>query len=179
MDYNWAMEKLVDIMQEHHICMPSCAITDREITLMTTFEKYFPLSKHMLCQWHVAMNVLAKAKKVLSYPHRVLGQQPQRHPTFEAFLKEWDILLKTSTLVEYQARLNTFQNGVHPRAAVDYAIKTWLVWKEKRLSYWTDQYPHFGNKTTSRPEGLHAIMKQYIRVSTAGLKGVFEKLQLF
>jgi hypothetical protein len=178
-DYNWAMQQLVDIMQKHHIPVPSCVITDREIALMTAFESSFPLSKHMLCQWHVAMNVLAKTKKYFPPLIRVLGQQPQRHPSFEAFLKEWEKLLKASTLEEFQARLDTFQNGNHPRAAVDYAIKTWLVWKEKLVSYWTDQYPHFGNKTTSRLEGLHAIMKQYIRVSTADLKGVFEKLQLF
>ena len=134
-DYIWAMDQLVDIMEKHDIPIPSCVITDRELALINAFERSFPSSKHMLCQWHVSMNVLAKTRRYFPSATRIPGQPPQRHPTFNTFLEEWQALLKSSNLEQYQARLNAFQSGEHPKAAVEYAVQTWLVWKEKLVSY--------------------------------------------
>jgi hypothetical protein len=53
---------------------------------------------------------------------------------------------------------------------------------ERGSSYrgnWVDQHLHFGIKVTSPIEGCHPVLKTYLRVSTADLKGVFDPLLPF
>lgn len=179
-DYKWVMEAVLDMMVTHSIKVPLTIITDRELALLNALEATFSSSRHLLCQWHISMNVLAKTRRFFPAASRgIPGSMPVRHPSFEAFLKEWANLLLSNTLDQFNTRLATFQVKGHPNEAVLYAVKTWIPWKEKIVSFWVDQYPHFGNTTTSRLEGLHAVMKQYIRASTGDLKGVFHRLQLF
>jgi hypothetical protein len=174
------MEALINMIERYSIKMPLMIIIDRELALLNALEASFTSSRHILCQWHINMNVLAKTRRFFpAATHSTEGSIPVRHPSFDAFLKEWANLLSSSTLDQFNTRLASFQAGTHPIGAVQYAVKTWIPWKEKIVSFWVDQYPHFGNTTTSRLEGLHAVMKQYIRVSTGDLKGVFHRLQLF
>lgn len=179
-DYRWALNQLKELMGEHKISLPTCIITDRELALMNSLETTFSSSAHILCQWHVSMNVLAKSRRFFPKATPSIDGPPQRHPSFEAFLREWDQLLKSTTEDEFLTRVRTFKTpGRFPSGAVEYATKTWLPWKEKLVLYWVDQLPCFGIKTTSRLEGLHATMKRYIQVSTSDLAGVFVRLQLF
>jgi hypothetical protein len=62
---------------------------------------------------------------------------------------------------------------------VAYIEDTWLIWKEKIVSFWVDQNLHFGIRFTSPIEGCHAKLKAYLKVSTGDLKGVFDRLVLF
>ena len=50
-------------MAEHSIEEPSSIVTDRELALIKSLNTRFPDSQHILCHWHVNMNVLAKTKK--------------------------------------------------------------------------------------------------------------------
>jgi hypothetical protein len=59
-DYQWALNQLKELMGEHGISSPTCIITDRELALINALAISFPLSAHILCQWHVSMNILAK-----------------------------------------------------------------------------------------------------------------------
>lgn len=45
--------------------------------------------------------------------------------------------------------------------------------KEKIVAAWTDKHLHLGNHASSRVEGEHAKLKQYLQVST----GDFQKVQ--
>ncbi|XP_042754325.1 uncharacterized protein LOC122196071 [Lactuca sativa] len=44
--------------------------------------------------------------------------------------------------------------------------------------FWTDKFLHFGNRSSSRAEGAHAKLKQYLQVSTGDLREVKEKICL-
>jgi hypothetical protein len=50
-------------MFKESIEKPTVTITDRELALMASLDILFPSSRHILCRWHVNMNVLAKCKK--------------------------------------------------------------------------------------------------------------------
>ena len=53
---------------------------------------------------------------------------------------------------------------------VRYIKATWLIpFKEKLVRAWVDQSTHFGNTATSRVEGIHALLKSYLRRSTFDL----------
>jgi hypothetical protein len=67
----------------------------------------------------------------------------------------------------------------HLVVTVSYVEKTWLVWKEKLVKFWVDQYLNFGIQVTSPIEGCHAVLKAYLQVSTGDLKGVFDRLLPF
>jgi len=62
-DYDWAMNKFKDIMTIHEILEPDTWITDRELALMNTLDDLFPISDHLLCTWHVNINILANCRK--------------------------------------------------------------------------------------------------------------------
>ena len=62
-DYNWALERFCKLMSRERIEEPTITITDRELALMTSLDTLFPSSHHILCCWHVNINVLAKYKK--------------------------------------------------------------------------------------------------------------------
>ncbi|KAL4572135.1 hypothetical protein LXL04_018904 [Taraxacum kok-saghyz] len=61
------------------------------------------------------------------------------------------------------------------KVAIEYIKNTWLPWKEKFVSAWTERYLHFGNRASSRAEGAHAKLKLYLQVSTGGFQEVTEK----
>jgi hypothetical protein len=137
-DYTWAMDTLVSILETNDIQMPLCIITDRELALLNAIEALFPPSRHILCQWHVRMNVLAKTRRFFPAARRINDTIPILHPTFEAFLKEWEALLSSTSINEFNQRLTRFQGGSHPVGAVQYAVKTWIPWKEKLVLFWVD-----------------------------------------
>jgi hypothetical protein len=74
--------------------------------------------------------------------------------------------------------------------ALEYLQKVWLIYKEKFVVAWTRQYRHLGefslyhglltsnlcagNAATSRVEGAHHYIKNYIGSSSADILSVFE-----
>jgi hypothetical protein len=135
-DYDWAMEKFGDLMTNHEIPELDTWVTDRELALMNTLDHLFPEGDHLLCTWHVNMNILSNcrkhypvdlrdpSKKTLVNPH---GYVP--NPKWTDFLKDWAALQDSPTVSDYRTRLARFQT--HKKEAVDYVKKVWLVWKEK------------------------------------------------
>jgi hypothetical protein len=91
-DYNWSLEFLCDIMAKESIQEPLSFFTDQEIALIRALQTHFPSSRHLLCHWHVNINVLAKTKKFFPGPVKVRGRVIC-HPQFQAFLRSWNILL--------------------------------------------------------------------------------------
>ena len=180
-DYEWAMTQFKELLEKHDIPWPLSIVTDRELALMNALEKVFPDVVHILCTWHVNMNILANCRKHfpkdLKDPEQTSPQGYITDPKWESFLKDWSALLNASTEEEYEAQLKSFRK--HPQKAVDYVESTWLIWKEKLIRYWVDMNPHFGIRVTSPLEGCHATLKAYLKVSTSDLKGVFDRLLPF
>ncbi len=56
---------------------------------------------------------------------------------------------------------------------------TWLnLYKEKLVKAWVDQYLHFGNVVTSRVEGIHGVLKEYLKRSDLNLFEVWKAIKL-
>ncbi len=58
----------------------------------------------------------------------------------------------------------------HRVLAVRYLKNTWLPWKERFASPWTNQIRHYGTVVTSRVESAHAALKPYLEVSVFHLE---------
>ena len=54
----------------------------------------------------------------------------------------------------------------------------WLEpYKENLVKAWVDQYTRFGNVATSRVEGIHGIMKDYIGISQLDFFQVWRRIK--
>jgi len=126
---------------------------------MNAIESVFPATIHMLCSWHINNNILAKCKSGFL-----------EFEDWELFMQDWNKLVSTRTVKSFHETWEFFKvKYSHQKKAVDYINDTWIIHKEKFASPWVDQHMHLGNKTTSRVEGCHAVMKKYIQVSTGNL----------
>jgi hypothetical protein len=85
-DYKWALQQLCNTMVQNTIKEPVSIITDRELALIKCIDTLFPQSNHILCRWHVNMNVLAKTKKFFPGPIKDENGIMRRHPLFQTFL---------------------------------------------------------------------------------------------
>ena len=143
------LEQFRTMMVENGIPEPVSAVTDRELALMAALDELFPSTTHLLCKWHVNMNVLAKCEKWFPGPVRDERGDLQRHPQFKAFIQDWNTLLLSTTEFQYNELLKKMESE-HPRLAMSYVSTTWLIFKEKLVKFWVDQHLHFGYLVTSR-----------------------------
>jgi hypothetical protein len=91
-DYEWAMTQFKELLEEHDIPWPVSMVTDRELALMNALDTVFPEVVHILCTWHVNMNILANCRKHFPKDRKDSDQaNPQGHitePKWESFLKD-------------------------------------------------------------------------------------------
>jgi len=87
-DYTWAIRQLRNIMATSSIQEPVSIITDRELALINCIDTLFPELTHLLCRWHVNINVLAKTKKYFPRPIKGDDRKVRRHPSFQTFLED-------------------------------------------------------------------------------------------
>ncbi|KAJ1407159.1 MULE transposase domain [Sesbania bispinosa] len=58
-NFTWVLEKLRTMILRSDTS-PQVIVTNKDTTLMNAVEKVFPMSAHLLCQFHIARNVKAK-----------------------------------------------------------------------------------------------------------------------
>nr|XP_043620091.1 PKS-NRPS hybrid synthetase cheA-like [Erigeron canadensis] len=164
--YAWALsafKKTVGLGNQPFVIM-----TDRELALMNSIKSVFPFAVNLLCVWHIEKNVLANCKKYFG-----------SNEEFDIFMLSWSNLVYSTTesiFIQNWAEFELTYN--EKKDVIDYVKNTWLPWKEKFVSVWTEKYLHFGNRSTARVEGAHAKLKKYLQVSIGGFKEVKDKICL-
>ena len=129
-DFNVALDAQVRLLHNQGIPAPDLIVTDRDLALIKALTNSpWVMIPYLLCRWHVNMNVLAKGRR--HFPGATKqGNQYQRHPSFKAYLKEWNVILNASTADFTKALDNSQMPGRHPKDAVTYAVTTWIKpWK--------------------------------------------------
>ena len=63
-DYARALNCYRKMLAQHNIAEPKCFVKDRELALLNALDKLFPASDHILCRWHVNLNVSQNAKEI-------------------------------------------------------------------------------------------------------------------
>jgi hypothetical protein len=163
--YKWTLQTF--FLWLNPLPFPPVLCTDRDLALVGAIKSICLRSPHLLCIWHINKNVLAKSKQYFS-----------SNEEFEAFIKLWRKLINSTTIFEYQDQLAKFEakfSHIAP-AALRYIKETWLTYKEMFIRAWIGKYLHLGNWATSRVEGSHAVVKQYIGASTGDILFVFERI---
>ena len=65
--YTWAFNKLCTLYREYvgqYQEGPEVIVSDCDLGFMAALRRIFPRTPHLLCQWHINKNVLAKCKKL-------------------------------------------------------------------------------------------------------------------
>jgi hypothetical protein len=168
-DYVWALERLKTLYEQCGGVFPSVILTDRCLAVMNAASVLFP-STTSLCIWHANKAVLARCQPIF--------QTVEEWGEFYAF---WFSILSSPTEKTYEERLKEFEKkyALTNLEQVGYIKETWLLpYKEKLVAAWVDQQAHFGNTATSRVEGIHALLKSYLRRSTFDLFEAWKAIRL-
>ena len=169
-DYTWALSRLKSLYELHNTKFPSVILTDRCLAVMNAASALFPSSAMLLCVWHANKGVLARCQP--AFP------DAEEWKTFYNF---WHSIINSPTEEDYTKRLAEMQEKYVPQhsSEVGYIKETWLIpFKEKLVRAWVDQSAHFGNTATSRVEGIHALIKSYLRRSTFDLFDAWKAIHL-
>lgn len=164
--YIWAMNELRKYFVTYGInCDSSVFVTDRELALMNALSTVFPRSTPLLCIWHINKNILAKNRSSFG-----------SEDGWKEFMAHWQALVNSFTAGDYNERLEKLRNLV-PERVFSYLSTIWLRYKERFVLAFTRHVRHFGHVSTSRVEGAHAVLKNWLQVSTGDMLEVCMKLE--
>ncbi|KNA03829.1 hypothetical protein SOVF_205420 [Spinacia oleracea] len=164
-DYIWALQMFSNM--KGHSSDDLVIVTDRELALMNAIRVVFPRAKHILCVWHIQKNVLSKCKGYFNKEN------------WDDFVSAWNTIVYAKTEEAYDKAWDSFRVlYMEKKDVIDYIRSSWIPYKERFVSAWTEKYAHFGNRASSRAEGAHAKLKGYLLVSTGDFRQVRDTISL-
>ncbi|XP_063939839.1 uncharacterized protein LOC135148514 [Daucus carota subsp. sativus] len=135
---------------------------------MNAIKVVFPNTGHLLCVWHIEKNILAKCKRFFDDKEG-----------WNAFLSTWTNLIQSPDQSSFDQNMNLFEAQYMENASLlNYINATWIPYKDRFVFAWTNAFLHLGNHATSRAEGAHVVLKQYLYVSTGDIREVKNKICL-
>jgi hypothetical protein len=149
-DFVWAFQRF----QELGIC-PKIMVMDGDNAQKNASEVVFPDAPTLLCIWHVNQCVLANCKNRI-------GEK------WKEFETGWRSVIQAPTVKQFESLWLEFKTQYSSTPETQYCVtylqNEWLKpgQKERLVAAWTNQYLHFGVRTTSRVEGAHAYIKRYL-----------------
>ncbi|KAJ0548314.1 putative OTU domain, MULE transposase domain, FHY3/FAR1 family [Helianthus annuus] len=148
-NFTWVLQRLRHSLDS--VMEPRVIVTDRDRALMNACATVFPRARHSLCRWHIQQNIFKHCRKSF-----------RTEDKWERFLYKWGELINSTTDLDY--------NYWYER------IRSYLPRKKNQrdrfVSFWSDQHLNFGQRTTNRAEGQHALLKQYLGDSNYTLEKV-------
>ena len=94
-------------------------------------------------------------------------------------MDDWSLVQRSPTVSDFNTNWNSFEQA-HPPALVKYVWDTWINEHKERIVWaWVNRIPHFGHRASSRVEGSHRSVKEYILGSTGDLYITFQSLLRF
>ena len=165
--------------------------------MISALEYHFPPihTKIILCFWHICKNVALHCKARFETADRwedfIKGfrdvVQAKTEEDFDDILEEWkaefhwnngQIYLSTGPNISTEQALELADFELERQALV-YCIGQWLTTYKTKIVYaWIDRYFHAGTRTTSRLEGGHHILKNWIGGPTGDLTRAWESTLL-
>ena len=95
----------------------------------------------------------------------------------EDFLSHWTTVIDSRSEGAFNANWSEMEREfADVPAAISYVRRTWLPHKAAFVRAWADRHFHAGSRTSSRVEGVHAVLKLYLRVSTGDLLTVGRRI---
>jgi hypothetical protein len=189
-DYVWALERLRSLYEMVGARLPSVVLSDRCLACLNAIDTVLPSAQSLLCLWHANKAVLAHCLPIFALQEKLAagaasnasgamktGSKPDGWADFYNF---WHSIMQSPTEAIFNERVAAFEKKylLDHSEEVAYIKKTWLEpYKEKLVKAWVDQHMHFGNAVTSRVEGIHALLKSYLKRSNFDLFDVWRTIK--
>jgi len=155
--YSWALKNIKALY--HGISYPSVIAIDRDLALLNALEKELPTSQVLLCIWHINKNVTKNCKSMF--------------PTIDSwkvFYSQWEKIMYSTTEHEFECQWESMKEKFGTNSIpVAYLNNTWIPHKKRFVSCFANQYLHLGSHITSRVEGAHQTIKNYLDNSMGDL----------
>ena len=169
--YNLIIADITQIFTDHISGKkPEVLVTDKETALKNALRKseFFSQIPQIICQWHVAMNVLTHAQHQWNEKVKKMKEEKEEIRLLRGtFMTRFATLLHCSLAAfpETWANLQTDYMEAAPDL-VEYLRTEWVEssCKEEVFDCFIDaRVRHFEHKSTSTNEGAHAILKKYLQ----------------
>ncbi|XP_021971841.1 protein FAR-RED IMPAIRED RESPONSE 1-like [Helianthus annuus] len=152
-NFTWVLQKLKHSLDS--VMEPRVIVMDRNRALMNACATVFPRARHSLCRWHIQQNIL---KHCL--------QSFKTEESWERFLYKRRKLINSMTDLDYNywyERIRSKLTSKKTDEIMDYLDSIWLQpYRDRFVSFWSDQHLNFSQRTTNRAEGQHALLKQHL-----------------
>lgn len=171
-DYLWALGSLRAIYERAGIRHPSVILTDRCLASMNSISTCFPAAVSLLCLWHANKAVLSRCRPAFTKYHQGPIADADGISNWDAFYSHWHAIVNSKDEAAYHKAVQDIEKQyLHSHLnEVTYIRTTWLEpYKEKLVKAWVDKHCHFNNVVTSRAEGIHSLLKSYLKVSQLDL----------
>lgn len=171
-DYLWALGSLRAIYERAGIRHPSVILTDRCLASMYSISTCFPAAASLLCLWHANKAVLSRCRPAFTKYHQGPIADADGLSNWDAFYSHWHAIVNSKDEAAYHKAVQDIEKQyLHSHLnEVGYIRTTWLEpYKEKLVKAWVDKHCHFNNVVTSRAEGIHSLLKSYLKVSQLDL----------
>lgn len=187
-DYSWALERLRSIYEACNAKLPSVVLSDRCVACLNAIDRVFPAAQSLLCLWHANRAVLAHCLPIFTLQEQLAAGRGAdtsklkgcKSAGWADFYNFWHFIMQSPTEAEFNKRVTAFEKKYLLLHAEEVALvkRTWLQpYQEKLVKAWVDQHMHFGNAVTSRVEGIHALLKSYLKTSKFDLFDVWRAIK--
>ncbi|KAI9906302.1 hypothetical protein PsorP6_016542 [Peronosclerospora sorghi] len=172
--YNWAQERIAELYTptERHpspsATHPLSIATDCDDGLLYSVDEVFPLSKNLLCRWHIYKNLLKNCRKHFD-----------NLEDWEEISKKWSEIVQSATEEGWNQAWTDFKDKYsYIPEAVAYIHKQWIPFETRFVSVWSNLVLHFNNVSISRVEGAYNVIKKYLKALTLDLWDVSRRLEM-
>jgi hypothetical protein len=177
--FRWVFNHLKCLLDEKQVKIP-LFITDRDLAAINAIEEVFPESNIILCRWHINKDVLSYARAHCPELGRQKDPRSRRwidRDSTTRFINLYYQTLAASTEDEFNSKCIEIRQM---SATMDtYLTTNWWPYKEKIVSCFTNHITHFGLTATSRAEGAHRAIKDWLRTSRSDALTLFYLLNVF
>ena len=135
---------------------------------MNALQRLLPRTAHLLCQWHIAKNILGQCKRYFPVVSTLVDKNSPFDPDdWTTFSQRWNQLVRISQANEFESLWIKMQQEYSIKIfPLQYINATWILLKQHFVRAWTDQHLNFRTTATSRIESAHAALKRYLKVRT-------------
>ena len=178
-NFRWVFKQLDDILTPHGIKL-CLFITDNDDGCINAMQDQFPGARVLLCRWHMNKSVLAFARTICTeeFGRTHNGSCWVDSEETNNFMKVYYSTLNSKTEDEFNERMESI--GKLSERMRTYLADNWFNrHRDKLVSAWTDTVLHFGLTATSKVEGAHRVIKDWLGGSRCDILSLFLRLDAF
>jgi MULE transposase domain len=155
-------------------------VTDRCQAFLNAIDVVWPKIPSLVCRWHINKAVEARIRSQGGKyaQERIPGTNRWRDSDETTKLRDKFYAICDAGSV---AEFTSLSEELHSRYPFmrPYLNKEWWPYKERFVRCYTNRYEHFGEVTTSRMEGMHSVLKAWIRSSNVDVWELYHRTREF